>query len=854
MMLVDLVFLALNREPTIYNVFVVRMIISRHRKCEAHQGSIESPIDDFNAPTLRDDVESIETDISHLPSLIPWKRAAKISNPDTEGQIDLGDSEEEGLYDPSTAPTATTQNKESSSDGSPERSSLRSSFDALLFHNDASLEIPQSLPLTSSRPAPTPEQQEEEKEFFKRLSLRRSEPEEPVTGASKRLYESATSLKSSTIDKLSSGLRRSKQLSNTSTATQPTSTGGSTEPTSRHDQEISRVKSVSRQEEKMDNMHEVPDEKDESYSNAQGKRGDTRKENGKKEEKQKIDVEAGNSLPFLDRLPNEESVEVLECSIPIPKRTPNISATKEVKKNNFLSAAKGKKTDEELEVERPWTSAKPTEETLSELSEVLKAAASAKQKEKETKLEKAKKINVHLPDMRDASKNIKANDKTQQRSTDKRAKGKKDNVPEVAHKKQQNQVKATQKKRREEAKQKEEEEDEGEEEEEEEEEEEVEQVKRKKEAKPQKDKEEREGEDSEEEEGDSAVEETYSKGQNKKKIATRKKSKTQTKEKSRTRVEDRSTGKSGDRAKDTAREGKKTPKTPETSEEESASSEDEETQTQAQYSGSSEESADSAEESDLDENLSLEEMTGELSKTNQVNATSGKIGKYVRGTAFKGMQFIITGIEETSRLTDLEHNIMLNGGYVVEEIEMRPVSDNIVYLQLIDIQRKNNSMFLISDKPRETKKYQLALASCIPCVHYKWLEALLCKWLIIHNTSFLEASLLLKASSSQNVRIEIVSDSHSFKEHFNQVLRLSEALVLQRLHREDEINLKYVLCEEAPDQETKSKCKRNKIQIINRTWVVQSLIHGQLMDVGLHCDFTSFPKKKRGNKMSLRRR
>jgi hypothetical protein len=87
-------------------------------------------------------------------------------------------------------------------------------------------------------------------------------------------------------------------------------------------------------------------------------------------------------------------------------------------------------------------------------------------------------------------------------------------------------------------------------------------------------------------------------------------------------------------------------------------------------------------------------------------------------TLFSGMTFVVTGIKEDAEVKadELKNVIKSFGGQLKNERPARTKSSSSA------AQRPVPSCVLISDVPQRTYKWIMALATCVPMLHYRWVQ------------------------------------------------------------------------------------------------------------------------------------
>jgi hypothetical protein len=124
----------------------------------------------------------------------------------------------------------------------------------------------------------------------------------------------------------------------------------------------------------------------------------------------------------------------------------------------------------------------------------------------------------------------------------------------------------------------------------------------------------------------------------------------------------------------------------------------------------SDEEGDNGEASDEDEEDEFDAMEVEEPK----KPAKPRPKKVLRSLIFKNTFFIVTGVKSDPNCSAeaLKEIIISHGGVIVNDILNRP--------PLKVSRSKLPRAVLVSDEPQRTYKYIVALATRVPCVHYKW--------------------------------------------------------------------------------------------------------------------------------------
>lgn len=210
---------------------------------------------------------------------------------------------------------------------------------------------------------------------------------------------------------------------------------------------------------------------------------------------------------------------------------------------------------------------------------------------------------------------------------------------------------------------------------------------------------------------------------------------------------------------------------------------------------------------------------------------------------FRGLKFIITGLKEIPDvLKSIELKILELGGSISqfrpETAPRKPLKDNIA------------RYILISNAPQRTIKYLSALASCVPCVNYKWVEDCakenkllklrkyllpagndlddniikIPKWYIYEYFEDVPEELL---EPFEDKRIEIVG-SVKFKEQWKPILKSCGARTVDRLGKSN--NIDYILAETYPADYVVELAKQIGCPICNKEWAIQTIYKRKLQD------------------------
>lgn len=235
-----------------------------------------------------------------------------------------------------------------------------------------------------------------------------------------------------------------------------------------------------------------------------------------------------------------------------------------------------------------------------------------------------------------------------------------------------------------------------------------------------------------------------------------------------------------------------------------------------------------------------EEVRKQEPKIQEAKKSESKTEK--NALIFSGITFIITGIKYDKALNaSLREKIKSNGGQIKN---FRP--DHIKR----DASSPNNfpRAILISDNYQVTYKYIVALAQCVPCVHYLWVEDCINENDIIPLEKYLlpagcdldrNIHKLPKwfALESQDVednvcpfldkRIEIVG-VREFKQQWTTILKACGARIVSRLGVNSKIDV--ILSDSYPASYVICEALEIGCPICNKEWAIQTLIQRKLQD------------------------
>lgn len=205
---------------------------------------------------------------------------------------------------------------------------------------------------------------------------------------------------------------------------------------------------------------------------------------------------------------------------------------------------------------------------------------------------------------------------------------------------------------------------------------------------------------------------------------------------------------------------------------------------------------------------------------------------------FKNMYIIVTGIKKNqSIVTEIKELALKRGASIVNH---KPFTNS------------SHRAILISDSHQSTYKYILALAQCVPCVHYDWLfKSVKEKSLVDIKPYILPAGLDIKQnyvplpnwfwgplkgkkqSEERNkfdfMRLEIVGE-RPFKEQWTTILKAIGIRVVTRLGISTVNKITHILSDSEPKEYVIRYLEDNNLVLCSREWAIQTIIRREVID------------------------
>eukprot|EP01124_Arcella_intermedia_P002757 TRINITY_DN114_c0_g1_i5.p1 TRINITY_DN114_c0_g1~~TRINITY_DN114_c0_g1_i5.p1 ORF type:complete len:615 (+),score=234.04 TRINITY_DN114_c0_g1_i5:163-1845(+) len=223
---------------------------------------------------------------------------------------------------------------------------------------------------------------------------------------------------------------------------------------------------------------------------------------------------------------------------------------------------------------------------------------------------------------------------------------------------------------------------------------------------------------------------------------------------------------------------------------------------------------------------------------------------------FKGIHFILTGLISNVLKKDFLSNqvqcaIKLMGGLIKPAIMNTP--------KAAKTKKQRPPWVLIAPTCLRTVKYMSALASRVPCIHYKWIiecyqqhcyldplhyllpagRSLRSKMKIIDPAIIedyppaISSLTFFHKKKNRQLRIEIVGNLE-FRSNWGPVLYSAGAKIVERVHGDNQAKIDYILCDGPPTHLTKEKAKKQDIPLCTLEWLIQSLLSQKAKDPTTH--------------------
>lgn len=209
---------------------------------------------------------------------------------------------------------------------------------------------------------------------------------------------------------------------------------------------------------------------------------------------------------------------------------------------------------------------------------------------------------------------------------------------------------------------------------------------------------------------------------------------------------------------------------------------------------------------------------------------------------FNGITFIVTGIKFDKSFVELLKKEIKNYGGTVKNFRPDTLRRDVI--------SPNNfpRAILVSDNYQVTYKYIAALASCVPCVHFYWIEdSIKAKKILPLEKYLLPAGCDLDRNihklpewfsyENQDVedntcpfldkRIEIVGVKE-FKHQWTTILKACGARIVSRLGVNSHIDV--ILSDSYPASYVIVEANEIGCPICNKEWAIQTLIQRKLQD------------------------
>jgi len=281
---------------------------------------------------------------------------------------------------------------------------------------------------------------------------------------------------------------------------------------------------------------------------------------------------------------------------------------------------------------------------------------------------------------------------------------------------------------------------------------------------------------------------------------------------------------------------------------------------------------------DREERGEKEERRGERKRGERKKEERGRERKE---KIFRGITFLMTGLkslqdyqrkekreeeeEKGEEEEEEEDTILVDYGYLCDVVKKNGgrILDDLPQRTLSSLHRKSPHdicekgelppLLLISLDHSRTLKYQLAIASCTPCLHYSWILNSTKQNKIITNLkpyllpagldkqnspipqclSFSFASSPLSfpshsfpSSLFEGVRFELVGPPE-FQHHWASVVREMGAVVVRRIFTAHEKRIDYVIFDENPPPAILKKALSLELPVATSEWLYQCLIHNE---------------------------
>eukprot|EP01122_Echinamoeba_exundans_P003342 TRINITY_DN13459_c0_g1_i1.p1 TRINITY_DN13459_c0_g1~~TRINITY_DN13459_c0_g1_i1.p1 ORF type:complete len:731 (+),score=182.04 TRINITY_DN13459_c0_g1_i1:232-2424(+) len=229
-------------------------------------------------------------------------------------------------------------------------------------------------------------------------------------------------------------------------------------------------------------------------------------------------------------------------------------------------------------------------------------------------------------------------------------------------------------------------------------------------------------------------------------------------------------------------------------------------------------------------------------------------------TLFSGMTFVVTGIKEDAEVKadELKNVIKSFGGQIKNERSATARTKSSTAAE----QRPVPSCVLISDVPQRTYKWIMALATCVPMLHYRWVQDCVSEgrivdpltdkkkyllpagmnydgkmvpfpeWFLEENPEMelWETGVFWDREEKDQYRIDVVGVKE-FRDQWRKVVIAAGAKAPDpdRL-AEPRARTDFVLSDSQPSQLNATNAEKKKLPLCGHEWVIQSLIANECLD------------------------